>query len=150
MTTVLLIDDDVVSLELITEAMKAEGYDAVALTDPEQAIEVAVELKPDFIIIDIIMPNKSGLELCRDFKLNPATREIPIMLLSASDDVDHAIASLHLGCVDYLRKPIRAGQLADVIRKHDMIREIAEVWQPARRELQSIVEKYRHSRGSAA
>lgn len=150
MTTVLLIDDDVVSLELITEAMKADGYDAVALTDPEQAIEVAVELKPDFIIIDIIMPNKSGLELCRDFKLNPATREIPIMLLSASDDVDHAIASLHLGCVDYLRKPIRAGQLADVIRKHDMIREIAEVWQPARRELQSIVEKYRHSRGSAA
>ncbi|MBS97086.1 MAG: hypothetical protein CMI01_00195 [Oceanospirillaceae bacterium] len=150
MTTVLLIDDDVVSLELITEAMKAEGYDAVALTYPEQAIEVAVELKPDFIIIDITMPNKSGLELCRDFKLNPATREIPIMLLSASDDVDHAIASLHLGCVDYLRKPIRSGQLADVIRKHDMIREIAEVWQPARRELQSIVEKYRHSRGSAA
>lgn len=150
MTTVLLIDDDVISLEMITEAMKAEGYNAIALTDPGRAIEVAVELRPDFIIIDVVMPNKSGLELCRDLKLNPATREIPIMFLSASDDVNHAIASLHLGCVDYLRKPIRAGQLADVIRKHDMIREIAQVWQPARRELQSIVEKYRKTRGPAA
>jgi putative two-component system response regulator len=144
MTTVLLVDDDVISLEVLAEALKDEGYEAVAVSDPETAIQTALEIKPDFIIIDIVMPNKSGLELCREFKLNPLTREIPIMFLSSSEDLNHAIASLHLGCVDYLRKPIRASQLSDVIRKHDVIREISKVWQCARRELETILDKYRH------
>lgn len=142
MSTILLIDDDVIGLEMLAHALKSEGYNAVTISDPETAAQTAIELKPDFIIIDVVMPKKSGLELCRELKLNPATREIPVMFLSASEDVNHAIASLHLGCVDYLRKPIRAPDLAEVIRKHDMIRQISQVWEPARKELKTLIRKY--------
>lgn len=142
-TTVLLIDDDVLSLEVIGAALEARGHKVVTVSDPELAIDVATELNPDFVVIDIVMPKKSGLELCHEFKTNPRTRQLPIMFLSSSEDPGHIIASLHLGCVDFLQKPMRAEDLDAVIRKHDMISQIAGCWEPAKKELQRVIDKYR-------
>lgn len=141
-TTVMIVDDDSISLSIIEEALKQGGYNSITTSKPESALELAIQRHPDFIIIDVMMPNKSGLELCKDFKLNPITKDIPIMLLSSSTDAEHIIASLHLGCVDYVRKPVAMTDLIDIIYKHDVIKKISEVWQPAKRELERLIRKY--------
>ncbi len=141
-TTVMIVDDDTIGMEMVKEALSASGYNAITVSDPQQALDVAMHQQPDFIIIDIMMPGKTGLELCKDFKLHPITKDIPIMFMTSSEDTEHIIASLHLGCVDYVRKPVAMSDLVEIIYRHDVIKKISDAWLPAKRELERVISKY--------
>lgn len=141
-TTVMIVDDDTISLEMVKEALSESGYNSITVSDATLALEIAIKQQPDFIIIDIMMPGKSGLELCREFRLHPITKDIPIMFMTSSNDANNVIASLHLGCVDYVRKPIAMADLVDIIYRHDVIQKISDAWTPAKRELERIIKTY--------
>ena len=142
-TTVMIVDDSEIMLEAVKEALSKEGHTVITVSDAYKALQTAVDSMPDFIILDIMMPGKSGLELCVDLKTHPLVKDIPIMCVSGSTDEDHIIASFHFGSVDYIKKPVVMADLVDIIYKHDVIKKLSDAWLPAKRELERVISKYR-------
>lgn len=138
----MIVDDDVQSLRLMSEGLTKAGYKVISLSEPEKAMELILKNRPDFVVLDILMPGTSGIKLCGKIKSNPDTKAIPIMFLSSSEDIDHAIASLHLGCIDYFKKPFLVEEIIKAIAQHDVIFKITEAWEPARKQLERVIEKY--------
>lgn len=141
-TTVMIVDDDGINLEVVKEALTTNGYNAICIQNPTNALEVAIKEAPDFIVLDVVMPERNGIDLCRDFKLHPLTKNIPIILLTSSTENKHIIASLHLGCVEFLQKPLASQELVDVIFRHDIVHKIHEAMRPAIKDLEDLVKKY--------
>src|SRR6201996_1484044 len=104
--SVLIIEDerdvtDLLSLNL----KKAGGFNILTAPDGAAGLEKARALKPDFIILDLMLPRMPGLEICRVLKSEPATRHIPIMMLTAKAEEVDRIVGLEFGADDYVTKP---------------------------------------------
>jgi CheY-like chemotaxis protein len=102
--TVLVVDDVPNNIEVIAGTLKDDYAIKVAITG-RKAIEIAQAFQIDLILLDIMMPNMDGFEVCRQLKADPATADIPIIFLTARDGVDDVVAGLRLGAVDYVAKP---------------------------------------------
>ena len=113
---VLVIDDEESVIDLIKLGLKYEGFEVVAAGDGEEGIAVAQRTNPLFIILDWMLPDMDGLEVCRRLRSNPTTREIPILLLTAKDAVDSRVEGLNTGADDYLTKPFNFEELVARIR----------------------------------
>lgn len=142
MTTIVVVDDSEIELDLFTSMLKEAGYDCHGVSDPELALTAIIDRKPDFILLDYSMPHKNGIELCKELKVNPLTRNIPVMFLSAETDPDNIIATMHLGCVDYIRKPVNCEYLVDVLTRHEVMQKFKDAWAPAKVEAERILRKY--------
>lgn len=104
---VLLVDDAAVNLMALNKAL-ADLCDIQVATRGEQALRLAQTEPPDLILLDVMMPDMDGYEVCRRLRANPATRQIPVVFLTALDDVASERKGLELGAVDYLTKPLNA------------------------------------------
>ncbi|HET8869151.1 MAG TPA: ATP-binding protein, partial [Aquabacterium sp.] len=104
---VLLVDDAAVNLMALNKAL-ADLCDIQVATRGEQALRLALAEPPDLILLDVMMPDMDGYEVCRLLRANPATRQIPVVFLTALDDVASERKGLELGAVDYLTKPLNA------------------------------------------
>jgi DNA-binding response OmpR family regulator len=113
---VLVIDDEESIIELIKLGLKYEGFEVVAAGDGEEGIAAAQRTNPMFIILDWMLPDMDGLEVCRRLRSNPTTREIPILLLTAKDEVDSRVEGLNTGADDYLTKPFSFEELVARLR----------------------------------
>lgn len=117
---VLIVDDENDILDLIAYNLRKEGYEVTTTTDSINAPELARQLNPDAIILDVMMPGKDGYEVCKEIRLIPETSHSPIMFLTAkSGEIDH-ILGLELGADDYVQKPISPRVL--VARVKNLIR----------------------------
>ncbi len=114
--TVLAIDDQENIIEFIKLGLKYEGFQVESATDGTQGLAAAQRLNPDLIILDIMLPGMDGLEVCRRLRANPTTRDIPILMLTAKDDVRDRITGLDTGADDYLTKPFSFEELVARIR----------------------------------
>ncbi|MBN1778997.1 MAG: response regulator [Candidatus Buchananbacteria bacterium] len=103
-TTILLVEDDEFLSELYATKLKLEGYNVVLANDGEKGLRLAGEKKPDLILLDIIMPKMDGFEVLKGLKENPATKSIPVILLTNLSQKDEVKKGLELGAVDYLIK----------------------------------------------
>jgi DNA-binding response OmpR family regulator len=113
---VLVVDDDRVIQQLLEVNLELEGYDVVArASDGNEALDKAAELKPDIIILDIMMPKMDGLEVCRRLKADPKLSKIPVILLSARAQDFDVRAGLEIGASAYLTKPFDPVELLDVV-----------------------------------
>ena len=102
---VLIVEDEVAQREVLKYNLSAEGFIVVTAEDGQKALERVEEECPDLILLDWMIPNTSGLEVCRRLKLQTKTRHIPIIMLSArSEEVDR-IRGLETGADDYMIKP---------------------------------------------
>jgi two-component system cell cycle response regulator len=108
---ILVADDEPVNLALIKRRLEWEHYRVETAEDGGQAVEAARRTLPDLIILDVMMPVLDGLEACRLLKEDPATRDIPVIFLSALDDTDTKVRGLSLGANDYVSKPFRVEEL---------------------------------------
>jgi two-component system, OmpR family, response regulator MprA len=113
---VLVIDDEDSIIDLIKLGLKYEGFEVVAAGDGEEGIATAQRTNPIFIILDWMLPDMDGLEVCRRLRSNPTTREIPILLLTAKDDVGNRVEGLNTGADDYLTEPFSFEELVARIR----------------------------------
>lgn len=114
--TVLVIDDQENIIEFIKLGLKYEGFLVEAAADGLQGLAAAQRSNPDLIILDIMLPGIDGLEVCRRLRANPTTQDIPILMLTAKDDVRDRIAGLDTGADDYLTKPFSFEELVARIR----------------------------------
>jgi CheY-like chemotaxis protein len=113
---VLVVDDDRVIQQLLQVNLELEGYDVVATaSDGREALDKIGKLKPDLVILDVMMPKMDGLAVCRHLKSNPDLAKIPVILLSArAQDMDIR-DGLDLGANAYLTKPFDPVELLDVV-----------------------------------
>jgi PAS domain S-box-containing protein len=111
---VLVIDDDPDVIELLRENLAEAGYRVVGARDGEEGVGKARELRPDSIVLDIVMPHKDGWQVLHELKADPVTRDIPIVVLSV---VDQKNLGYRLGAADYLVKPFEREALLTVLSR---------------------------------
>jgi two-component system response regulator MprA len=114
--TVLVIDDDNNITELIRLGLKYEGFQVESSQTGEDGLVAAQRLNPALIILDILLPDLDGLEVCGRLRSNPTTRDIPILMLTSKDDVRDRVTGLQQGADDYLVKPFDFDELVARIR----------------------------------
>jgi len=104
---ILIADDEPDILEIIQFNLQAEGYEVITAKNGDEAFEKAKIFRPDLIMLDVMMPGKTGLEVCALLRMNPAFKETLIIFLTALSDEGSEIKGLESGADDYLTKPIR-------------------------------------------
>ncbi len=108
MTTVLVVEDDPAILEAVAYSVGRDGYEVLTATDGISGLELARERKPDAIVLDIMLPRMSGLDVCRILR---AEMPVPILLLTARDSEADRVQGLETGADDYLTKPFSMREL---------------------------------------
>ena len=103
---ILVVDDNQDIMLLMQELLSSCGYDVVAVPDAAHAEIEILRCPPDLILSDVVMPGKSGYELCREIKANPATRLIPFVLITGLTDRQDRVLGIESGADDFLHKPI--------------------------------------------
>ena len=104
--TILIADDEPDILEIISYNLQAEGYEVITAKNGNEALELAKQHKPDLIILDVMMPGKTGFEVCKILRALPSFQETVIIFLTALNDDSTQIKGLETGGDDYLTKPI--------------------------------------------
>ena len=113
---VLIVEDEGAQREVLRYNLEAEGFDVVMAENGDEALLLVQEEQPDLIVLDWMLPNVSGIEICRRLKADPATRPIPIIMLSArSEEVDR-VRGLETGADDYVVKPYSVVELMARLR----------------------------------
>jgi pilus assembly protein CpaE len=113
---ILIVDDDIDSLKLIGLMLQRHGYEIMAASAGGQALTKAASEHPDLIILDIMMPDMDGYEVCRRLRANADTRGIPIIMFTAKTLVDDKVAGFEAGADDYLTKPTHPAELASRVK----------------------------------
>ncbi len=109
METVLIIEDDPAITIGLKKNLKYEGYEVMTVADGQRGLELAVDKRPDLIVLDVMLPNMSGFEICKTLKKNEV--DIPIIIISAKDQEIDKIMGLDLGADDYMTKPFSVREL---------------------------------------
>ena len=114
MTAILIVEDDTTLRETLSSTLRAHGYDVYALPDARGLLEKVLEIKPDLLLLDVMLPGLDGLTACR--ALRTAGNKVPVLMLSArSNDMDK-IVGLETGADDYVTKPFSTGELLARVR----------------------------------
>lgn len=116
MINVLLIDDDVQIQELVRFNLEKDGVAVLTASNGEQGLDLAKREKPDLIILDLTLPVMDGYDLCKLLRAENDTADIPIIILSARDDVADKVVGLELGADDYITKPFSPRELSARIK----------------------------------
>jgi len=116
---ILCVDDDQAVLKFLDATLSGAGFQVTTISDPKQAVSGAAEIKPDLILLDVMMPELSGYNVCASLRNQPATSEVPVIFLTAvsHQEIDK-IKALSLGAVDFVPKPFRKDQLVSLINHH--------------------------------
>jgi len=110
---VLLVDDDRKLLSLLERGFRFEGFDVQTATRGAQGVELARSERPDVVVLDIGMPDLNGFDVCRQVRLH---LDVPVIMLTARDDVDDKVRALDLGADDYVSKPFAFDELVARVR----------------------------------
>ncbi|NWF35406.1 response regulator [Mariprofundus sp. KV] len=115
---ILVVDDTPASLKLITETLRGEGYQVRPANSGQLALNSAVAKPPQLILLDIRMPGMDGFEVIRKLKADEITRDVPVIFLSASVELESHIKGFDLGAVDFVTKPFQRQELLARVRTH--------------------------------
>lgn len=108
---VLVADDDPDILLLMTLTLERDGYDVVAAKDGRSALEAAVERVPHLVLLDLMMPGLDGYEVTRRLRLEPTTKDLPIVIVTAAAEESQAARALEAGADAYMKKPFSPREL---------------------------------------
>ncbi len=122
--TVLIVDDDLVNLKIVFASLEASGFTVHIATNAKLALESIHRAPPDIILLDIMMPGSDGFTLAAHLKADEASRDIPIIFMTALTETVHKIKCFDLGAVDYITKPIHVAEIAARIKMHLTIRDL--------------------------
>ncbi|HYT33331.1 MAG TPA: EAL domain-containing protein [Thermoanaerobaculia bacterium] len=114
---ILIVDDDEDILLIVQTILASAGYSAFTAHNGREGIETARELKPDLILLDVMMPELSGWEVCTTLKNAPETRQIPIAMLTVKSEIRDLITGMQVGADDYITKPFTRRKLLSTVRK---------------------------------
>ncbi len=114
--TILLVDDDQMVIEIFHSILGKYGYRTIVATNGEECVQLAKEMNPDLILLDINMPLMNGIEACRILKEDSAVKEIPIIFVTSNTDDESLSKAFEVGGTDYVQKPVRRVELLSRIK----------------------------------
>ena len=126
---ILVVDDESDVNELLEYKLEQKGYRVATLNDPLDFIVKVREFEPDLMLLDIMMPELSGIQLCRIVRADPSMKDIPVIFLSARGEVEDRIKGLEAGAEDYLSKPFSINEL--LLRISKMLKRSGAPSEPA-------------------
>jgi phosphoserine phosphatase RsbU/P len=151
--TILVVDDSPVNLRLVVRTLEGRGYRLLAAKNGRAALDIARRVRPDLILLDVMMPEVDGFEVCRALKADPATRDAIVVFLSALGEVTDKVTGLELGASDYITKPIQPeeviARVANHVARQQLEREVRQSRDRLERELASAGEMQRRLLPSA-
>ena len=136
--TILVADDDEMNRELLAELLTREGYNIVRAEDGDQALEAIESKLVDLALLDVMMPGKTGFEVCRTIKSRPETFFTPILLVTGLTRVDHRIEGITCGADDFLTKPVNRLELLARTRSLLRLKEFTDELESAETVLFSL------------
>jgi sigma-B regulation protein RsbU (phosphoserine phosphatase) len=116
--SLLLVDDNPTNLQVLYQTLETTGCKLLVAKNGETALAIAQKASPDLILLDIMMPDIDGFEVCRRLKDNPDTANIPVIFLSALTDTKDKVQGLQLGAVDYVSKPFQPDEVIARVNTH--------------------------------
>ena len=137
---VLMVDDNPTNLQVLQATLEGRGYRLLAARDGASALAVTAKAQPDLILLDIMMPEMDGYEVCRRLKADPLTFEIPIIFLSALTQTEDKVKGLELGAVDYITKPFQPEEVIARVNTHLTLRCLQQQLSIANAELTELNE----------
>ena len=135
--SILLVDDNPTNLQVLFQTLEGVGCKLLIAKNGEMALSIAGKALPDLILLDIMMPDIDGYEVCRQLKNNPATSSIPVIFLSALGDTEDKVKGLQLGAVDYVTKPFQPDEVIARVNTHLTIHRL-------KREVESQKDQLEH------
>lgn len=115
---ILLVDDSGTILMMEKMILAREPYDVVTAKDGQEAIEKVAAERPDLILLDVVMPHLTGLDVLKKLRAESATRSTPVIMVTTRGEADNVEAGYATGCNDYVTKPIDSLELLTKIRSH--------------------------------
>jgi len=112
----LIVDDSRTSLLVESGILRRSNYEVFTATDGDEAVEKAIALLPDIIVMDVVMPRLDGFSACRQLRNDPRTSEIPIILVTTRGEEEHVTTGYLSGCSDYVTKPVDSLELLEKVR----------------------------------
>lgn len=116
MALVLIVDDSPTEVHVIRTYLENHGFETDAANDGEEGLAKARHLRPDLVIMDIVMPGMNGYQATRELSKNPDTADIPVLMVTTKGNETDRIWGLRQGAVDYLVKPVTEQQLVEKVR----------------------------------
>ena len=113
---VLVVDDNPQNLELLVEYLDGLDCQTFTATDGVEALEAVAKVKPDLILLDVMMPRMSGFEVCRKLKTDPETRDIPILMVTALNEMSDIERGVQSGTDDFVSKPVNRLELVTRVK----------------------------------
>ena len=113
---ILIVDDVPANLDVLVQLLKDADYEIFVSTSGPKALEVAANSRPDLVLLDVMMPGMDGYEVCQKLKADPDLKDIPVLFLSARDDIPSVSKGFASGGADYITKPFNKDELASRIR----------------------------------
>jgi two-component system, NtrC family, sensor kinase len=138
--SIIVVDDSVASLELLTLILTDEGYIVDPYTDGNQALISAKQNPPDIVLLDIMMPEASGYIVCETLKEDIRTKDIPVIFISAKNDISDKVKAFSLGGVDYISKPFQVDEVLARVKTHLKLRHLQKNLEKKNEELANTLE----------
>lgn len=147
---IMLVDDIIRNLQVIGDHLVNEGYDVSFATSGLKALEIIEEVMPDLILLDVMMPEMNGFEVCEKLMQNKKTKNIPVIFLTAKTETKDLLTGFKVGGVDYITKPFQKDEILARIRTHLELKFARELLAKNAERLKSINEKIQIELQSAA
>lgn len=150
---ILAVDDEPINIQVIKAALKEE-YDFLTAMNGHDAVALLEQYKPDLILLDVLMPDLNGFEVCSIIKADERYADIPILFMTALDSHEGELQGLKLGAVDYLTKPVNIELLKVRVRNHlalkernDLIREQRDLLARQKEQLEAALAQVKQLEG---
>ncbi len=134
---VLIVDDASANIRMLHSLLR-DRHRVVFATSGDDALEQAARLLPDLILLDIIMPEMDGYEVCRRLKINLLTADIPVIFITGCSDTEDVVQGFTLGAADYVVKPFRSGELLARVATHLQLRQARQELNRKNEELEKL------------
>ncbi len=139
--TVMLVDDTPANLRLLHEILSREGYRVVAFPSGALALKAAAVEPPDIILLDIMMPDMNGYEVCRLLKLHKTMKDVPVIFISALSNPMDKVSAFTCGGVDYITKPFQQEEVVSRVRTHLQLRAMQRALERQNESLEELVQQ---------
>lgn len=122
---ILIVDDVPKNLQVLGNILRNKNYKIAAATGGRQAVDMVDKIRPDLVLLDIMMPGMDGFEVCKEIKSRPETAGIPIIFLTAKTATDDIVKGFSAGAVDYVTKPFNAAELLARVDTHLKLKRLS-------------------------